>query len=98
VLIVLVVCSLTFSLATRFWVPSASQSQTAKSVDHRSVEPKRQHLDRSGTQWVPADADSRIIEPARIEICLAPAGPLLPNHVFSDSLYNRPPPSYGFLL
>jgi len=98
VLIFLVVCSLTFSLATRFWVPSASQSHTAKSLERRSVDPKRQHLDKSSTQWVLADGDSRIIEPARIEICLAPAGPMLPKHVFSDSLYNRPPPSSGFLL
>ncbi len=97
-LIVIGICSLTFSLATRFWVTSDSPSHTVRTVDRRSVEPKRQHLNRDAIRWVAPAADFSIIEPAPIEASLAPAGPPLPKHVFSDSLYNRPPPSSGFFL
>ena len=98
VLIVIAICSLTFSVATRFWTPCTSQSHTVKSADRRPAEPKRQHLDRDATRWIAPSANFSIIEPGTIEIRLAPAGPLLPKHLFIDSLYNRPPPSCGFLL
>jgi hypothetical protein len=98
VAIFIVVCSLTFCLATRFWVPSTSSSHAAKSVDRRPVEPKRQHLDRDATQWVAPSSSFSIIEPAAPGAHLFTDGPLLPQHVFSDSSYNRPPPSSGYLL
>jgi hypothetical protein len=97
-LIVIAICSLTFSVATRFWVPLTSQSHSVKSVDRRSADPKRQHLDRDAARWVAPSASFSIIAPVMIETRLAPAGPLLPKHVFNDSLYNRPPPSSAFLL
>jgi hypothetical protein len=92
VLIAVAVCSLTFSVATRFWTPCSNQSHAVKAVDRRSGEPKRQHLDRDASRWVAPVAHFTIIEPGAIETRLAPTGPLLPKHVFSDSLYNRPPP------
>jgi hypothetical protein len=97
-LIVLAICSLTVNVATRFWVPSTSPNHTAKSVEQRSVQPKRQHLNKDAARWVASRADFSIIEPVTIEACLAPAGPSLPQHFLSDSLYNRPPPSSEFLL
>jgi hypothetical protein len=97
-LIVIAICSLTFSLATRFWATSDSPSHTVRTVDRRSVEPKRQHLNRDAIRWAAPAADFSIIEPAPIEAALALAGPPLPKHVFSDSLYNRPPPSSDFLV
>jgi hypothetical protein len=97
-LIIVAICSLTFSLATRFWATSDSLSHTVRTVDRRSVEPKRQHLNRDAIRWVAQAADFSIIEPAPIEASLALAGPPLPKHVVSDSLYNRPPPSSDFLV
>jgi hypothetical protein len=97
-LIVLAICSLTVSVATRFWASSTSQSQTVNSVAHRSVDPKRQHLNKDACRWVPSSATFSVFAPAEIETRLAPAGPLLPKHVFSDSLYNRPPPSSAFFV
>jgi hypothetical protein len=94
VLILVAICSLTFNLATRFLAPAASQSHAAKSVDRRSAEPVRQHLDRDATQWVAPSANFSIIDPTTIETHLAPARPLLPKLVFSNSLYNRPPPAF----
>src|SRR5579863_207392 len=97
-LIVIAICSLTFSLATRFWVTHASSSHSVRTVERRSVEPKRQHLNRDAIRWVAPATDFSIIEPAPIEASLALDGPPLPKHVFSDSLYNRPPPSSDFYL
>jgi len=67
-------------------------------VERRAVEPTRQHLDRDAARWVEPAANFSVVEPTAFETRLAPAGPLLPKHVFSDSLYNRPPPSPGILL
>jgi hypothetical protein len=98
VLIVIAICSLTLSVATRFWASSTSQSKIVKSVDQRSVEPKRQHLNKDATRWVAPLVDFSIFVPAAIETSLALSGPVLPKHVFSESLYNRPPPSSVFFL
>jgi len=98
VLILTLICSLTFSLATRFWVLHVSQSYSTISADRRSVEPKLQHFDRDDFQWITPTATFRVIATTLVETCVAPTGPLLPQHVFSDCLYNRPPPSSGFLL
>ena len=97
-LIVIAICSLTLSVATRFWAPSTSQSHIVKSIDQRSVDPKRQHLNKDATRWVAPLIDFSILAPAAIETRLAPTGPILPKHVFSESLYNRPPPSSVFFL
>jgi hypothetical protein len=98
VLILLAICSLTVSLATRFWVPSSPPSHAARSVDQRSVEPKRQNLDRSSTQLVAQSTDFDIIELTAFNTRLMPSQPRLPKAVVSDGLYNRPPPSSDFLL
>ena len=98
VLIVIAICSLTLSVATRFWAPSTSQSHIVKSIDQRPVDPKRQHLNKDATRWVASLVDFSMLAPAAIETRLAPTGPILPKHVFTDSLYNRPPPSSVFFL
>jgi hypothetical protein len=95
-LIVIAICSLTVSVATRFWASSSSQSQTVKSVDHQPVDPKRQHLNKDAARWVSPSAFFSVIAPVTIEASLSPAVPLLPKHVFSESLNNRPPPSFAF--
>src|ERR1700693_594710 len=97
-LIVIAICSLTVSVATRFWASSSSQSQTVKSVDHQPVDPKRQHLNKDAARWVSPSTTFSIIAPAPVETSLVPAVPLLPKHVFSDTLYNRPPPSFAFFV
>ena len=97
-LVAIAICSLTLSVATRFWATGSSQSTVVKSIERRVAEPKRQHLDRDAARWVSPSIDFSSVELPAVETRLAPAGPLLPKHVFSDSLYNRPPPSSLFLL
>jgi hypothetical protein len=97
-LIVLAICSLTLSVATRFSAPLGAQSHSVKSVDRWPSEAKRQHLDRDASRWIAPAASFSMIEPGTIETRLLLADPLLPKHVFSDSLYNRPPPASEFFL
>ena len=92
-LIAIAIFSLTFSVATRFCLLTTSHGQTSKSIDRRSSEPTRQHLDGDGSRWVAPVACIKIVVRTTIEARLTPSGFLLPRHVFSDSLYNRPPPS-----
>ena len=98
VVIVIAICALTLSVATRFWAPCTGQSHVAKSIDRQSVDPKRQHLDRDAARWVAPSASFNFVAPATVEARLAPAGPLLPKLVLSDSLYNRPTPFSAFFF
>src|ERR1700722_4013640 len=95
-LIVIAICSLTLSLATRFWTPSRSHTRIVKSVDHRSLDPKRQHLYDDTARWVFPAPCFTVTAPAAVEASLTTAVPLLAKLVFSDSLQNRPPPSFAF--
>jgi len=97
-LIGLAMCSLTLSVVTRFCLPDGTQAHIVKSADQRPFAPKRQHLDQDAARWVAPSSYFTLIEPAAIEVSLPSAGPVLPTHVFSDILYNRPPPSSALPL
>lgn len=96
--IAIAIFSLICSLATRYYAPATSQVHTAKSVERRSLEPKRQHLDRDATRWVAPVASFASLEPETVG-ARVPHAELLPSMVVLDeSLYNRPPPSSEFFL
>src|SRR5580704_126609 len=97
-LVVVAICSLTFSLATRFWVLPTSQSHTVRSAERQSVESGRQRLEQDAAQWVAPTSDFSIVEFVSHPSSPIPDGPPLPKFAVSDSLYNRPPPSSQFLL
>ena len=89
----LVICSLTISLATRFCVQVTSSVHVSKTIERRSVEPKRQHLNRDAMQWATPVAISTFLTPVTLYTRVAPAGTAIPSHTLDESLYNRPPPS-----
>ncbi|HYA24504.1 MAG TPA: hypothetical protein VEF05_10110 [Terriglobales bacterium] len=90
--IALLICSLTLSLATRFCFQVTSQAHTSKSVERRSVEPKRQRLNRDAARWAASVAPSTFLSPDALYARVAPAETPRPNHIIDESLYNRPPP------
>jgi hypothetical protein len=92
-LITVSICSLTFSLATRFSVASATEFHTAKSFDSRSAEPKRQNLDRETSRFVRPVPISEPFTPALVSLRVVESEPLSSSRVCSLSLYNRPPPA-----
>lgn len=92
VLMSVIICSLMLSLATRFCISTTAHVHSVKSIENRSIEPKRQHLDGDAIRWVAPVADPVFLQP--VALCPREITPesLPPTHVFDESLYNRPPP------
>ena len=89
-LIVLAICGLTVSLATRTFRLTIPHGPTAQSADSHAM---RQHMNRDATQWAPP-VPVLSIEQAPVSYPrVAPAGPPLPGVFFYESLSNRPPPA-----
>jgi hypothetical protein len=103
-LIIAVICSLTFNLATRYWVSAVSQVhatnqvQVIKSLQRGSLEAKRQHLDRDAAQWIAPIVSFSILKPAFLSPRVASLGLRIQNPLLDENLYSRPPPSSKFLL
>ena len=96
--ILLAVCALTASLATRFYVPPDPAAHTFKSVEGHSPQPKRQHLDRDASGWVAPGTDFAFMALTAVYAVPTLAETDLPEQPFSDSLHNRPPPSTDLFL
>jgi len=92
-LAVTVIAAVTVGLATRFSAPSGSQLQNGKAVVSRSTEPQRQHFNSDAIRWVTPVASSSLFRLVTLHAQITPADPLIPDHVFAQALYNRPPPS-----
>jgi hypothetical protein len=89
-IVVLAICGLTVSLATRTFRLTVPHAITVKSG---SAEAMRQHLNRDAVGWIPPiPVLSLLPQPASYRV-VAPSGPPLPIILIHDSLYNRPPPS-----
>jgi hypothetical protein len=92
-LVAVVICSLTLSLATRFSAQAASQVHTVKSVDRRTVEPKRQNLHRHLSGWNVPLAATAFWKPVMLHLHVAQVESGFPSLLCDRSLYDRPPPS-----
>ena len=91
-LAVVAVCSLIFSLTTRFSVPINSQAPAVKSVSSQSGEPKRQHLDRDAVSFAPPAAICTCFKPAVLCPHVVAAEPSASSSVSRLSFHTRPPP------
>jgi hypothetical protein len=91
--VLLVVCSLTASVATRYSFFRGSSDDTVTRVQkHVSPEPSRQRLMKNAATWIPPVVVSALFEAPGSYPRVAPAGPPIPSLFFEKSLYNRPPP------
>ncbi len=90
VVIVLAICALTVSLATRTFRLTIPHGVTAQSADSHAM---RQHMDRDAAKWAPhVPILSTLQNPVFYER-IAPASPPIPSVLFEENLFNRPPPS-----
>lgn len=96
-IILVAVCALTSSLATRFYVTASADSHVLKSVEGNSFDPKHQHLDRDATQWVAPESTFTLMEWVAARAPVTVAKTVIPVPVFFETLYNRPPPSIDSL-
>ena len=88
--IVLAMCGLTASLATRTFRLTVNNTLTAQSGSTHAM---RQHMDRDAANWVSPVSVSTTLPVPVFYPRFAPAGPPMPNVLFDESLSNRPPPS-----
>jgi len=92
-LIVVAVCSLAVSLATRYCVLAAPDNHSETTVQSHAPAPKRQHLDNDGLHWTAPAATFILFKPGRAHIAVLPAVRPATNLYAGDCLHNRPPPS-----
>jgi len=92
-LVALVICSLTLSLATRFCNQVVSSTHVAKAMERRALDPKRQHLNRDSMRWAPPVAHIAYLAPVAVPLHVDATEPPAPQEAFSETLYDRPPPS-----
>jgi hypothetical protein len=90
--VVLAICGLTVSLATRTFRTKFSTGAIVKSI---SGQPVRQHMDSDAAKWVPPVSTLTVLEVPVFYPRFAPAGPPLPRLYFEESLSNRPPPLHS---
>jgi hypothetical protein len=92
--VLLAVCALMVSLATRYSFGEEAAAPALSSVHrHISVDPSRQRLMPSAATWHPPVAHFALLDPVSSYSRVSPAGPPPPSVVFEESLYNRPPPA-----
>jgi uncharacterized protein YbbC (DUF1343 family) len=90
--VVLAICGLTVSVATRTFRTRFSTGAIVKSI---SGQPVRQHMDSDAAKWVPPVPTLTLLEVPVFYPRFAPAGPPLPRLYFEESLSNRPPPLHS---
>jgi hypothetical protein len=88
--IVLAICGLTVSLATRTFRLTIPNSVTVQSAGLHAM---RQHMNGDATQWVPPVPTLSTLQLPVFYPRFAPTGPPISGVLFDQSLSNRPPPS-----
>lgn len=98
ILVLAAIACLTFSLATRYCSSPTVSSHANRTLQRRSLQAKRQHLDRDVSRWFAQPAPSHLFVPTNRNAPILQAGPVLQARLCDESLYNRPPPSFELFL
>jgi hypothetical protein len=94
VVIVIAVCSLTLSLATRYYSPWDASNPSVKTIQtHAAPDAKRQRLAKIAT-WMPPVFTFTVLQVPRFYLRIASTQPLVLSLICDTSLYNRPPPAF----
>jgi hypothetical protein len=93
VLIVLVACSLTINVATRYGFATTSHVSFEKSASAQAEQIRHPHLDKDGLSWVSPPRRPVIYQVSTFYPRFAPSGPPVHTLLSGNNLYNRPPPS-----
>ena len=94
-IVLVAVCSLTVSLATRYYSPSDDSSPIVK-VFQSNVAPdaKRQRLTKNAANWMPPILSFTVFQIPSSYYRIVPPRPPVRSLIFDQSLYNRPPPAF----
>src|ERR1035437_9657943 len=91
-IVLLAICSLTVSLATRYTALGA-EVQKVTTVKSQSPDAKRQHLLSNALQWTAPASSFTLFQPPRSFVLTVSAVVPSTNLTSESWLYNRPPPS-----
>ena len=95
VVVLVAVCSLIVSLATRYSTPCDAPLPTVKSVqNHTYTDAKRQRLVKDAANWMPPVTCVDGLSVPNFYPRIAPAGPPIPTLVLEENVYKRPPPYF----
>jgi len=94
-LVLVAVCSLAISVATRYCSPEySSPGKTSVAHKHATPEQSRQRLTKSTANWLPPVVEQAILgTPTEYQAMLPAVAPICSRFLAKD-LYNRPPPSF----
>jgi hypothetical protein len=91
--VLLAVCSLTMSLATRYGALWGNPCHTVRTVQtHASTDAKKQRLAKKAVNWIPPVVCFWVLQATNFDSRIALAGPRVIPLLLEESLYNRPPP------
>ncbi len=93
-LVVLVaVCSLTISVATRYSAPCNISPHNVKTVQtHVSPDAARQRLAKNAANWIPPALGFAVLQAPAFYPLVASEGPSAASLFLEENLYSRPPP------
>lgn len=92
-IVLLAVCALTVSVATRYGSAVVSDGTTPVVQKHTSWEPTLQRLLNNAATWVPPVVESAVLQTPRYSPDVTPSNlPTFSNVLLESDLFNRPPP------
>jgi hypothetical protein len=97
-IVVIAVCALTVSVATRYCYAGSSSAHATTTLHKHSSPQTTQRLSKDAATWIPPVFFSANLQAATFYPRVALAGPPIPGLFFEKSLYNRPPPSSASLI
>lgn len=96
-LVLVVVCSLAASVATRYTSTHSSPSKTIVAQKSMESETGRQRLTMSTANWLPVVIVCAILQSLKSFRRMPSPEPILISGFLGQNLYNRPPPSFSLL-
>jgi hypothetical protein len=96
-IVLIAVCALTVSVATRYDSPLASDAKISNLQQQSSWQPGMQHLLNNAATWIPPVIISVLLQDPGYYPDVAPSRPIFPSVLLESDLYNRPPPTRNSL-
>jgi hypothetical protein len=98
VIVLVAVCSLTVSLATRYYSPRDDSSPIVKAFQSNvAPDAKRQRLTKNAANWMPPIFSFTVFQIPSSYYRIVPPRPPVRSLICDKSLYNRPPPAFQSL-
>jgi len=92
-IVLIAVCALTVSVATRYDSPVASGANVSVLQQQSSWQPGIQRLLNNAATWIPPVIVSVLLQDAAYNPHVAPSRPDFSSVLLESDLYNRPPPT-----